>query len=615
MGTRSTQSHSPQAPDRLYRMLTDSGSRYLVLQGLVTIILSYELLFGADPILSQVTTNSLVLGLWLGAIALVMLPRTVLDAAWFGSMLVTLDTILVTAAIYLSGNARSDLYITYFVLMLLAASVRRLSHLFGLSLLLSAGYSVVLYEGILNTGAPVTGQLLGIPVLVVMAVFYGVALENTEVVQQEKDSLQKDVEGLKKTEEDLVAAKTELEARIAALKSDLTKAKMDLREGQLTRQGLERQLQEAQKLEAVGRVAARIAVEFGSLFSAVGKQTGVMLAHLQQHDPLRGTVDELFKVGEQAATLTAQLIALNLEKGSDRNKVSVNAVLGDVRSMIADLLPEQIELKVMLDPQVSHIEVDREGLETILFQLVVNARDAMPNGGRLTIEVKTIETPVKSAKTTQIGAAASQIEIAISDTGTGMNLDTQAHMFEPLFSTKEMNIGLGLTAVFRIVKQHGGRLGVESRPGQGTVVRLSFPAASVPDGQEESLPKSMLARGGETVLLVEEDEIERKLAKSVLQRHRYHVLEAASPVEALMLTQQYQGIVHLTVSPLVMPEIGGRELARRLLDLQPTMKALFLSSYDDETIRQHRINQRFVLQQPYRQTGLIGKVREMLDAA
>ena len=615
MGTCPAQSRSHQAPDRLYRMLTDSGSRYLVLQGLVTIILSYELLFGADPVLSQVTTNSLVLGFWLGVIALVMLPRTVFEAAWFGSMLVTLDTILVTAAIYLSGNARSDLYITYFVLMLLAASVRRLSHLFGLSLFLSAGYSVVLYEGILNTGAPVTGQLLGIPVLVVMTVFYGVALENTAVVQKENDSLQKDVEGLKKTEEDLVIAKAELEARIAALKSDLTKAKTDLREGQLTRQGLERQLQEAQKLEAVGRVAARIAVEFGSLFSAVGKQTGVMLAHLQQYDPLRGTVDELFKVGEQAATLTAQLIALNLEKGSDRNKVSVNAVLGDVRSMIADLLPEQIELKVMLDPQVRHIEVDREGLETILFQLVVNARDAMPNGGRLTIEVKTIETPVKSSGTTQIGAAVSQVEIAISDTGTGMNLDTQAHMFEPLFSTKEMNIGLGLTAVFRIVKQHGGRLSVESRPGQGTVVRLSFPAASVSDGQEESLPKSMLARGGETILLVEEDEIERKLAKSVLQRHRYHVLEAASPVEALMLTQQYQGIVHLTVSPLVMPEIGGRELARRLLDLQPTMKALFLSSYDDETIRQHRINQRFVLQQPYRQTGLIGKVREMLDAA
>lgn len=611
----SAKSRSHEAPDRFYRMLSDSGSRYLVLQGLVTIILSYELLFGADPILSRVVTNSLVMGLWLGVIALVMLPRTIFEAAWFGSMLVTLDTILVTAAIYLSGNARSDLYITYFVLMLLAASVRRLSHLFGLSLLLSAGYSVVLYEGILNTGAPVTGQLLGIPVLVVMAVFYGVALENTAVVQKEKDSLQKNVEGLKKTEEDLVVAKTELEARIAALKSDLTKAKTDLREGQLTRQGLERQLQEAQKLEAVGRVAARIAGEFGALFSAVGKQTGIMLTHLQQHDPLRATVDELFKVGEQAATLTAQLIALNLEKGSDRGRVSVHAVLAEVRSMIDGLLPEHIELRVQQDPKAAYVEVDREGLETVLFQLVVNARDAMPNGGRLTIEVKTIASSVKSSPITKVGATASQVEITISDTGTGMNLDTQAHMFEPLFSTKEMNVGLGLTAVFRIVKQHGGQLNVESRPGQGTIVRVYFPAASVPDGQEESLPKAMLARGGETILLVEEDEIERTLAKSVLQRHRYHVLEAASPVEALMLTQQYQGIVHLAVSPLVMPEIGGRELARRLLDLQPTMKALFLSSYDDETIRQHRINQQFVLQQPYRQTGLIGKVREMLDAA
>ena len=615
MGHRSPQSPSHQASDRLYRMLTDSGSRYLVLQGLVTIILSYELLFGADPVLSRVTTNSLVMGLWLGVIALVMLPRAVFEAAWFGSVLVTLDTILVTAAIYLSGNARSDLYITYFVLMLLAASVRRLSHLFGLSLLLSAGYSVVLYEGILNTGAPVTGQLLGIPVLVVMAVFYGVALENTVVVQKENDSLQKDVEGLKKTEADLVAAKAELEVRTAALKSDLAKAKTDLREGQLTRQGLERQLHEAQKLEAVGRVAARIAGEFGGLFSAVGKQTGIMLTHLQQHDPLRVTVDELFKVGEQAATLTAQLIALNLDRGSDRDRVSVQAVVTEVRSMIGDLLPDHIELRVQLSPQAAYVEVDREGLETMFFQLVVNARDAMPNGGRLTIEVKAIDMPVKTTRTTQNGATASQVEITISDTGTGMNLDTQAHMFEPLFSTKEMNVGLGLTAVFRIVKQHGGRLDVDSRPGQGTVVRVYLPAVSVPDGQEAALPKSMLARGGETILLVEENEVERKLAKSVLQRHRYHVLEAASSVEALMLTQQYQGIVHLAVSPLVMPEIGGRELARRLLDLQPTMKALFLSSYDDETIRQHRINQRFVLQQPYRQSGLIGKVREMLDAA
>jgi two-component system, cell cycle sensor histidine kinase and response regulator CckA len=340
-----------------------------------------------------------------------------------------------------------------------------------------------------------------------------------------------------------------------------------------------------------------------------------MLTRLQPNDPLRTTVDELFKVGEKAATLTAQLIALNLDGRQVRNTMSIHAVLADVHGMIADLLQDHIKLTVQLDKQVAYVDVDREGLETVIFQLVVNARDAMPNGGRLTIEVKTIEEPAKSSSPLRIGRAANQVQITISDTGTGMNLDTQAHMFEPLFSTKETNIGLGLTAVFGIVKQNGGTLEVDSRPGQGTVVRVCFPAAPASGGREELVQKAMVAKGEETILLVEEKEIDRKLALSALQRHRYRVLEASSPVEALMLMQQYNGIVHLTVSPLVMPEIGGRELARRLLNQHPMMKALFISSYDDETIRHHRINQRFVLQQPYRQSGLIEKVRQMLDAA
>jgi CheY-like chemotaxis protein len=156
---------------------------------------------------------------------------------------------------------------------------------------------------------------------------------------------------------------------------------------------------------------------------------------------------------------------------------------------------------------------------------------------------------------------------------------------------------------------------VDSRPGQGTVVRVWLPGARVANVHEEQVSKSMFAKGDETILLVEEDEVSRKLVGSMLARYKYRVLEAASSVEALMMTQGYQGIVHLTVSPLVMPEIGGRELARRLLNHQPTMKALFVSSYDDQTIAHHRINRRFVLQQPYRQVGLVEKVREMLDAA
>ncbi|MBX3329549.1 MAG: response regulator [Nitrospira sp.] len=615
MGRNLLKSDSRPASDKLYRLLTEPGSRYLVLQGLVTIILSYELLFGAESVISRLMSNGLVVGLWLALLVIAMLPQTVLGTMWFSAGLVTMDTLLVTAVIYLSGNARSDLYIAYFVLMLVAASVRRLSHLLGLSLLLSVGYAVVLYEEVLQTGILGTGQLLGIPVLLVMAVFYGVALESTAVAQEENVALLEDVEELKKTEEELETAKTKLEARIKGLKDDLTKANADLREGQIVRQGLERQLHEAQKMEAIGRVTARIAGEFGTLFAVVGKQTGVMLSRLQQNDPLRSSADELFKVGEKAATLTAQLIAMNLDGPHVRNTLSVHAVLTDLHDMIASLLPDHIELTIQLDKQVAYAEVDREGLETVFSQLVVNARDAMPNGGRLTIEVKTIESFSKLTRPLPIGSASHHILIQISDTGTGMNLDTQAHMFEPLFSTKETNIGLGLTAVFGIVKQNGGTLEVDSRPGQGTVVQIVFPAVPAPVVREERMPKAMLAKGDETILLVEENEIERKLALSTLQRYRYRVLEASSSVEALMLTQQYDGIVHLTVSPLVMPEIGGRELARRLLRQHPTMKTLFVSGYDDETIQHHRINQRFVLQQPYRQSGLVEKVREMLDAA
>ncbi|HSA62581.1 MAG TPA: ATP-binding protein [Nitrospiraceae bacterium] len=606
---------SSKTSDGLYRLLMTPRSRYLLLQSLVSIILSYELLFGSYSIISRGMSDGLVGGLWLVLAVIAVLPGAVLERTWFSAGLVGIDTLLVTATIYVSGNARPDLYIAYFVLVLVAASVRRLSHLLGLSLLLILGYAAVLYEGIIQSGTVSVGHLLGIPVLLVMTVFYGVALETIAVEQEEKSTLLKDVEALKKTEDELLVTKTQLETRIKGLKEDLIKANVNLREGQAVRQGLERQLHEAQKMEMVGRVASGIAAEFGALFSVIGRHTGVMLSRLQPDDPLRASADELFKTGEKAATLTAQLIALNLEERHVRPVLSVHSVLTDLRGAIGSLLPDHIEWAVQLGEVVAYAEIDREGLEKVLFQLVVNARDAMPEGGRLSIEVRTVEGGSPSPRSSGSGRKNAQVLIQISDTGTGMNLETQARMFEPFFSTKETNVGLGLTAVYGIVRQNGGTVEVESRAGHGTSVRVYFPAVQESEIREESIPKTMLARGDETILLVEGNEIERKLALSVLQRHRYHVLEAASSVEALMLTQHYKGIVHLAVSPLVMPEIGGRELARRLLSQQPTMKALFVSSYDDETIQHHRINRRFVLQHPYRQVGLIEKVREMLDAA
>jgi CheY-like chemotaxis protein len=187
-------------------------------------------------------------------------------------------------------------------------------------------------------------------------------------------------------------------------------------------------------------------------------------------------------------------------------------------------------------------------------------------------------------------------------------------MFEPFFSTKEMNVGLGLTAVYGIVKQSAGQVDVVSQPGQGTVVRVTLPLVAQGRSSAPSNLAHVSAKGQETVLLVEPNEIDRKLALSTLLRHRYQVLEASSSVEALLLTQQHPGAVHVAVSDLIMPEIGGRDLAKRLLEQHPLMKPLFVSGYDDETMVSHRLNPRYLLRRPYRQIGLVEKVRELLDA-
>ena len=223
-----------------------------------------------------------------------------LQAAWFSGSLITVDTALVTGTMYLSGHARSELYLAYFILMLIAASLRRLSHVIAFSLLLCAGYGVVLYQGIVQTGALSVGHLLGVPVLLVMAIFYGMALETIGSERQQKTQLLHNIEALKHTEQTLQASREQLEIRIKGLKDDLSKANAMVQQEKSERQGLERQLFEAQKMEAIGRITSGLANEFSHLFSVIGKQTGVVLSHLLPEDPLYGAVDEIFRTGEQA---------------------------------------------------------------------------------------------------------------------------------------------------------------------------------------------------------------------------------------------------------------------------------------------------------------------------
>lgn len=582
---------------------TISRPRYVVLQSLVGIMLAYQLLSGAELIASRPTSGVIVGGLVAMVLCLWYVPTLILQAAWFSGTVIGIDTVLVTATIYLSGNARSDLYLSYFILMLIAASVRRLSHVIGLSLLLCAGYGVILYQGVVQTGSLSPGHLLGVPVLLVMATFYGLALQTIGAERQQKTLLLGSIEALKETEQALQASRDQLEVRIKGLKSDLSRANEHVRQEKKEREGIEQQLHEAQKMEAIGRIAGGMANELGHLVSVIGRQTGVVLSRLKPDDPLYGPVDDIFRSGGQAAAVTAQLAGLGLHDGHVRQVLSVKAVLEEIRGVMRGLLPASIDLSIVIEDAPMDVEADREGLEQVLLHLAVNARDAMPNGGRLLIEAKQA-----------FPGHLPKVLIQVTDTGSGMSLETQSHMFEPFFSTKEMKVGLGLTAVYGIVKQSAGQVDVVSRPGQGTVVRVALPLVRQGRPPAPSILAHVSAKGQETVLLVEPNEIDRKLALSTLLRHRYQVLEASSPVEALLLTQRHPGAVHVVVSDLMMPEIGGRDLARRLLEHHPMMKPLFVSGYDDEAMVSHRLNPRYLLRRPYRQSGLVEKVRELLDA-
>jgi two-component system, cell cycle sensor histidine kinase and response regulator CckA len=593
---------------------TISRPRYVVLQSLVGVMLTYQLLSGAELIASRPTIVMLIVGLAAMVLCLWYVPASILQAAWFTGTVIGIDTVLVTATIYLSGNARSELYLSYFTLMLIAASVRRLSHVVGLSLLLCTGYGVILYQGIVQTGSLSPGHLLGVPVLLVMATFYWLALQSIGTERQQKILLQGSIEALKETERALQSSRDQLEVRIKGLKGDLSRANEHVRQEKKEREGLEQQLHDALKMEAVGRIAGGIANELSHLVSVIGRQTGVVLSRLKPDDPLYGPVDEIFRSGGQAAAVTAQLAGLGFHDSHVRQVLSVKAVLEEIHGVMRGLLPASIDLSMVIEDAPLDVEVDREGLEQVLLHLAVNARDAMPNGGRLLIEAKQAFPGHESGSVNGRGGILPKVLIQVTDTGNGMSLETQSHMFEPFFSTKEMNVGLGLTAVYGIVKQSAGQVDVVSRPGEGTLVRVALPLVRQGRPPAPSILAHVAAKGQETVLLVDPNEIDRKLALSTLLRHRYHVLEARSSVEALLLTQRHPGAVHVAVSDLMMPEISGRDLARRLLKHHPMMKPLFVSGYDDETMVSHRLNPRYLLRRPYRQTGLMEKVRELLDA-
>jgi two-component system, cell cycle sensor histidine kinase and response regulator CckA len=380
----------------------------------------------------------------------------------------------------------------------------------------------------------------------------------------------------------------------------------------------EEQLRQAQKMEAVGRLAGGIAHDFNNLLTVITGYSQLTLRSLHAEDPLRDNIEEIKKAGDRAAALTRQLLTFSRKQVLQPKVLDLNAVVSEIEKMLRRLIGEDIELRTALQPELGHIKADPGQIEQVLMNLAVNARDAMPNGGKLTIETQNVSVDEDFVKQHIAVIPGSYVMLAVSDTGIGMNEETQQRIFEPFFTTKELGqgTGLGLSTVYGIVQQSGGGLWVYSEVGRGTTFKVYLPRVDE-EAQvyKPGLPAPEALSGKETILLAEDEEIVRNLVREVLKSHGYKVLEAANGGAALLLCERHQGPIHLMITDVIMPEMSGRELTDRLAGLRPEMKVLYMSGYTDNAIADHGVLEagKNFIQKPFSPDALVGKVREVLD--
>jgi PAS domain S-box-containing protein len=379
---------------------------------------------------------------------------------------------------------------------------------------------------------------------------------------------------------------------------------------------LEEQLRHGQKMEAIGRLAGGIAHDFNNLLSVILSYTTILIEDLT--DPrLREELEQVRLAGERATELTRQLLAFSRQQVLEPMVVDVNQIVGRLKKMLERLLGEHIKLEVVESARESRVFADPGQLEQIVMNLVVNARDAMTQGGRLIIEIAERELLGEAAE--QAGLEPGRyVVLAVTDTGQGMEAGIRERIFEPFFTTKELGkgTGLGLSTVFGIVEQSQGHIEVTSEPARGTTFRIYLPRTDRPaEVRTAPRPAPATLRGTETVLLVEDDDQVRETTGIVLGRSGYRVIEAQNGEEALAVTRRMGGGIHLLVTDVVMPRMNGRELAERLAEVQPALKAIYLSGYTgDAVVHAGAIDPRMTyLQKPVAPELLLRKVREMLD--
>lgn len=381
---------------------------------------------------------------------------------------------------------------------------------------------------------------------------------------------------------------------------------------------LEEQLRQSQKMEAVGRLAGGLAHDFNNLLTVIKGYSELMVNGLNEADPLHGEAIEINRAADRAASLTRQLLAFSRQQVLAPRVLDLNQIVVGMEKLLRRLLGEDVRLHAVLEPTLGVVRVDPGQVEQVIMNLSVNARDAMPKGGMLTIETANVRLDEAYVREHLGAGSGNYVMLAVSDTGAGMSSEVKSRIFEPFFTTKELGkgTGLGLSTVYGIVKQSEGYVSAYSEVGVGTTFKVYFPRVDgLPDSGKSRAVKRTRYRGTETVLLVEDEDGVRSLVRQVLQDGGYTVVDARNAGAALLICARHPTEIHLLVSDVVLEDMSGRELVNRLSDARPEMKVLFMSGYTDDTIIRHGILQEGTafLQKPFTTEALARKVRAVLD--
>jgi CheY-like chemotaxis protein len=384
-------------------------------------------------------------------------------------------------------------------------------------------------------------------------------------------------------------------------------------------------------MDAVGKLAGGIAHDFNNLLMIIRGDSDLMLRRLGPGHPLRQNAEGIRDAADQAATLTRQLLAFSRKEVVAPRLVDLNSIVASIHAMLQRLLGETINLVTITATNLGGVKADPGQMEQMILNLCVNARDAMPDGGRLTLRTANVELDDAAARRWSDARPGAYVMLEVSDTGAGMDEETRSHLFEPFFTTKAQGkgTGLGLSTVYGTVEQSGGHISVESKLGHGSTFQIYLPRVGtpavapesrLPRDDEESRPagETRLAQGhGETILLVEDAQRVRAVVREILEMSGYTVLEARHGTEALEVSHRHAGAIHLLVTDVVMPQMSGRELAQRLSTLRPDLKVLYMSGYTDDAIVRHGVLASGIafLSKPFTPDALALKVREVLDGA